>query len=120
MLQILIRHGAEEGLQRILQSAPYVLHHLGDALRLLEVLILVDPSGDEELLQGLQEVLLLQLTQPNPQLRTDVAHRPLAPVGEYLTHGEELRVIVSHHAAIGRDGDLATGEGVECIDRLVR
>ena len=119
MLQILIRHGAEEGLQRVLQSAPYVLHHLGDALRLLEVLILVDPSGDEELLQGLQEVLLLQLTQPNPQLRTDVAHRPLAPVGEYLTHGEELRVIISHHAAIGRDGDLATGEGVERIDRLV-
>ena len=119
MLQILIRHGAEEGLQRVLQSAPYVLHHLGDALRLLEVLILVDPSGDEELLQGLQEVLLLQLTQPNPQLRTDVAHRPLAPVGEYLTHSEELRVIVSHHAAIGRDGDLATGKGVERIDRLV-
>ena len=119
VLQILIRHGTEEGLQRILQSAPYMRHHLGDALRLLEVLILVDPPGDEELLEGLQQVLLLQLAQPDPQLGTDVAHRPLAPVGEYLTHGEELRVIVSHHAAIGRDRDLAAGKGVERIDRLV-
>ena len=119
MLQILIRHGAEEALQHILQSPSYVCHHLGDALGLLEVLILVDPSGDEELLEGLQEVLLLQLTQPDPQLGTDVAHRPLAAVRKHLTHGEELRVVITHHAAIGRDGDLATGEGVECVDRLV-
>ena len=52
-----------------------------------------------------------------------LAYQVLGAVGRVAQHvadGEELRLLVLDNAAVGRDVDLAVGEGIEGVDGLVR
>ena len=64
-------------------------------------------------------ILLEQFVLADFQLLTDEVFCTIDRVSQYVADGEKLRFVVLDDAAVGRDVDLAVGEGVEGIDGLV-
>ena len=65
-------------------------------------------------MQLLQEFIAADL-QLLPQQVERIVHR----AAEHVAHAEELGLLVVDDAAVGRDADLAVGEGIEGVERLV-
>lgn len=54
------------------------------------------------------------------QFLTEEAERVVHRLAQHVAHAEEVGFVVVDDAAVGRDADLAVGEGVERVDGLVR
>ena len=63
--------------------------------------------------------LFEQLAFSDLEFLADEVFRAVRRVAEHVADGEELRLVVLDHAAVGRDADLAVGEGIEGVDGLV-
>ena len=90
--------------------------HIGSLFKLL---VLIDTLLNENLFQRIEVQLLEQLVLTYLQLLTDEVLRTVGRVAQYVADGEELRLVVADDAAVGRDVDLAVGEGIEGVDGLV-
>ena len=57
-------------------------------------------------------ILLEQFVLADFQLLADEVFRTIDRVSQYVADGEKLRFVVLDDAAVGRDVDLAVGEGI--------
>ena len=90
-----------------------------DVGSLFEFFVFVNAFLDENLLQRLEMILLEQFVLADFQFLADEVFRTIDRVSQHVTDGEKLWFVVLDDAAVGRDVDLAVGEGVEGIDGLV-
>ena len=86
---------------------------------LFKFLILIDALLYENLFQRTEMQLFEQLVLTDFQLLTDKVLRTVGRVAQHVADGEELRLVVTNDAAVGRDIDFAVGEGIERINGLV-
>ena len=87
---------------------------------ILKLPILIDPLLDEDLLQRSEEERLLLLLFLDLQLSAQQAQRAIRGMAQHIANGQEVRLVILNHAAVGRDVDLAIGEGIKRINRLIR
>ena len=64
--------------------------------------------------------LLLKLALADLQFLADEVFRAVDAVAQHVADGQELWFLVADDTAVGRDVDLAVGEGIEGVNRLVR
>ena len=90
-----------------------------DVGRLLKFAVLVDALLDEYLLERGEMELFEELAAAYLEFAAEEGLGVLGTVAQHVAHGEELRLVVGDDAAVGRDVDLAVGEGVEGVKGLV-
>ena len=64
--------------------------------------------------------LLEELALADLQLLAQEAQGIVYGLAQDVAHTEEVGLVVIDDAAVGRDANLAVGEGIECVDGLVR
>ena len=102
------------------QAVVNMFAHRVDVRCLLKFPVFIDALLDEDLLQRAEVQLLQQFVAFDLQFLSDEAHGAVHRVAQHVAHGEELRLVVLNHAAVGRDVHLAVGKRVERVDGLVR
>ena len=100
---------------------PFV--YVGDGFvhvfRLFEFLVFIDALFDKDFLQGGKEELFFQFAFLNLQLHAEQAQGLVGGMFQHLADRHEMGLVVHDDAAVRRDADLAVGEGIERVDRLV-
>ena len=75
---------------------------------------------DEDTLQRRCVPSLIQLAELNLKLQAEQRTCMVGRTAQNLLHAHKARLLVDNYARVWRDRYLARGEGVECIDGLVR
>ena len=112
-------HLAHKILLERFQTLVHMSHggvHVG---RILEALVLVDALLDEYAFERGEEQLFEKLAAPYLEFLAQQAHGAVNRVAQHVAHGEEARLVVLYHAAVGRQVYLAVGEGIQRVDGLV-
>ena len=90
-----------------------------DALRLLKLTVLIDSLLNENLFQRREMQLFKNLVLTDFQLTLQQFLGIIYRTAEHIAHGEELRLLIVDHAAVGRDADLTISESIECVNGLI-
>ena len=89
-------------------------------LALLKLTVLVDAFLYENALQRCEIELFAHFAELYLQFPPQKRAGAVGTMAEQLAHRKEMRLVVLNHAAVGRNGHLAVGEGIKRIDGLVR
>ncbi len=102
-----------------LQASAYMLQHGVHILPLLELAVLVDALLDKPSLKRGEEKELHLLAQADLQLVAKQLTCTRGAVAHQFAYGEEARLVVADHTAVGRYSHLTVGKGIEGVDGLV-
>ena len=101
----------EEGEQAFVDMGHDSFHRLP----LLELLVLVDAFLDEDTFERREIELFADLAELDFKLAAKQVAGALGAVAQQVADGEEHRLAVADDTAVGGDGDLAVGEGIEGV-----
>ena len=117
--QVIASHFAHEVLLEGFETQVDISEGRIEVLGLLVLLSLVDALLDEDLFERTGHQVFQQFSLADLEFLTQQFLGIFGRTTQYFAHGEEVRLLVVDDAAVGRNGDLAVGESVKCIDGLV-